>query len=285
MSDFTAIDVETANADLASICQVGIVQFQNGAVTETWQTLINPQDEFDGINVAIHGIDEHAVADAPTFDDIVDRVSSVLNGCIVACHTPFDRMSMNRALQKRGHGEIPCTWLDTARVVRRTWPEFSRTGYGLRNVADTLGIELEHHDALEDARAAGEILLRAVNETGLSIDEWCARAREPITAPADFASLDVNADGPLFGETIVFTGALELPRRDAAALAAQAGCEVKNSVTKKTTLLVVGDQDIRRLAGNEKSSKHRKAEDLIASGAPMRIVGESDFQRLVSQVT
>jgi DNA polymerase III subunit epsilon len=63
-------------------------------------------------------------------------------------------------------------------------------------------------------------------------------------------------------------------------MAARAGCEIKNSVTKSTTLLVVGDQDIRRLAGNDKSSKQRKAEELIAKGAPIRILSESDFTRL-----
>ena len=55
------------------------------------------------------------------------------------------------------------------------------------------------------------------------------------------------------------------------------------SVTKHTTMLVVGDQDLRRLAGHEKSSKHMKAEELIAKGQPIRILGESDFMRIVAQ--
>jgi DNA polymerase-3 subunit epsilon len=46
---------------------------------------------------------------------------------------------------------------------------------------------------------------------------------------------------------------------------------------------VVGDQDIRRLAGHEKSSKHRKAEELIRQGQRIRIVGESDFKSIVAQ--
>jgi DNA polymerase-3 subunit epsilon len=44
--------------------------------------------------------------------------------------------------------------------------------------------------------------------------------------------------------------------------------------------LVVGDQDVTRLAGHSKSSKHRKAEELIAKGVPIRILRESDFQEL-----
>ena len=63
--DFVAIDVETANADLSSICQVGLVRFAAGSPVEHWSTLINPQDHFDDLNIAIHGIDEDAVIDAP----------------------------------------------------------------------------------------------------------------------------------------------------------------------------------------------------------------------------
>lgn len=280
MSTFTAIDVETANADLASICQVGVVRFRNGQVADTWQTLVNPEDEFDGINISIHGIDQDAVADAPTFADVSERITEHLSECVVVSHTPFDRVSLNRALQKYELDELQCVWLDSARVARRSWPMFARTGYGLHNVATILGIELDHHDALEDARAAGEIVLRAINDCGMSVEQWCERAQQTLTR--SIASLNANPDGPLFGEIIVFTGALQLPRREAAELAAKAGCEVKASVAKSTTLLVVGDQDVRKLAGNEKSSKHRKAEDLIAKGTSIRILGESDFQRLVA---
>jgi DNA polymerase III subunit epsilon len=93
-----------------------------------------------------------------------------------------------------------------------------------------------------------------------------------------------NIEGPLFGEVLVFTGALSMPRHDAAVAAANSGCEVEPGVTKHTTLLVVGDQDIRRLAGHEKSSKHRKAEELINRGQRIRIVGESDFKRIIGQL-
>lgn len=158
-------------------------------------------------------------------------------------------------------------WLDTARVVRRAWPEFSQKGYGLANVTRHFGIEFRHHDAKEDARAAGEVLLRAVAATGLSVEHWLERAVRPIHA-GDSASIarDANADGPLFGEKPVFTGALSMPRREAADAASMAGCEVEAGVTKHTTVLVVGDQDIHRLSGQEKRSKHRKAEDIMKKG-------------------
>jgi DNA polymerase-3 subunit epsilon len=60
-------------------------------------------------------------------------------------------------------------------------------------------------------------------------------------------------------------------------LAAAVGCDVAQGVTKATTLLVVGDMDVKRLAGHDKSSKHRQAEELIAKGLPIRIIRETDL--------
>ncbi len=60
-------------------------------------------------------------------------------------------------------------------------------------------------------------------------------------------------------------------------MAAEAGCSVKNGVSKLTTILCVGDQDLKVLAGHTKSSKHRKAEELIEKGQEIRIIGETDF--------
>ena len=281
---FTSMDVETANPDLASICQIGLVTFRDGAITESWQSLVNPEDYFDDLNTSIHGIDERAVRHAPKFSDIGEVVAKYLRGNVVASHTAFDRVAVARAFEKYRLKQPECVWLDTARVARRAWPEFSQRGYGLGNVAQTLGIDFRHHNAQEDARAAGEILVRAIQATGISLSDWIDRVKKPINPAARVSGSSVregNPEGVLFGEIVVFTGALFIPRREAADLAAAAGCQVADSVNKATTLLIVGDQDIRRLAGYEKSSKHRKAEEMMTRGQPIRILGEGDFQRLI----
>jgi len=280
--NFVAVDVETANADLSSICQIGIAAFRNGALEHKWQSLINPQDEFEPINVSIHGITEEAVKGAPTWAAAFPVVSSLLRDNIVVSHTPFDRVAVTRACERYELEWCSCRWLDSARVVRRAWQIFSQSGYSLSNVAAHFCIQYREHDALEDARCAGEILLRAIAETGLPAEEWLTRVEQPIgSLGAQGIRRDGNRDGPLFGEVLVFTGTLSMPRRMAADAAADAGCRVDGGVTKHTTLLVVGDEDVRRLAGHDKSSKHRKAEELIAKSQPIRILGESDFRRIV----
>lgn len=279
---FVVIDFETANADLASICQVGVVTFEDGEVIERWGALVNPQDYFDWINIDIHGIDEDAVKDAPTFQQVYASIRDRLQHHLVVSHTSFDRTALSQAIAKHNLPGISCHWLDSARVVRRAWPQWSRKGYGLTNVCGELGIFFTAHDAIEDARAAGEVLLRAIKITGIGIDAWMTRVHQPINPSfAEPIVMDANPDGVLVGEEMVFTGALTLPRREAAALAAKVGCDVVTGVRKTTTLLVVGDQDIQKLAGHEKSIKHRKAEELIAKGHAIRILKESDFLRLL----
>lgn len=275
---FIAVDLETANPRMSSVCQIGIVTFEDGKEVGAEVRLVNPQDYFDPYNVAIHGITQEHVKGAPAFSEVHEWLCERTSGQIVACHTHFDRVALAQACGKHSLAPIPCNWLDTSRVARRAWEQFSKSGYGLANLAEQLGITFKHHDALEDARAAGLVLLRAIEETGFDPDEWIKRC-STSSAPSSAANVrrEGDGDGPLVGESIVFTGALQVPRSQAADMAHEAGAAVESGVTKKTTLLVVGDQDIAVLNGQDKSGKHRKAEKLIEAGQPIRILGEADF--------
>lgn len=279
---FVALDVETANPDMSSICQIGIVHFEDGKVVDSWSSLVDPKDYFDDMNVSIHGIEEADVRGLPDFRQASDEVAKRIAGQVVAIHTAFDRNAITRASLKHAVEPPECFWLNTASVARRAWPEVAQKGYGLSALSKKFGIEFEHHNAVEDARAAGLILVRAMAEANLDLDAWLDRIKRPLGANgSDSMARDGNPEGSLFGEVVVFTGALAIPRREAADMAAKAGCETTDGVTKHTTLLVVGDQDIRLLNGHEKSNKHRKAEELIAKGIPIRILTESDFVSMV----
>jgi DNA polymerase-3 subunit epsilon len=279
--EFTAIDVETANADLASICQVGVALYRDSSIETEWMTYINPEDFFDPINVSIHGIDEQKVRNSPILPDIAEDLYLYLNNRIVVCHTHFDRVATQQSFIKYGLPLPDCIWLDSARVTRRAWEQFSRCGYGLSSICEYLGYTFQHHDALEDAKAAGFILIQAIKITGLDIDGWIKRVNKPIFMGEAGIACNGNPDGPLFGEVMAFTGSLEMPRREAAKMASQIGCTVATGVTKETTILVVGDQDAKKLAGHQRSAKHRKAEVLISTGQKIRIIRETDFIRLM----
>lgn len=284
--EFVAIDVETANADMSSICQIGLARFNKDRLVEEWKTYIDPEDYFDGINVSIHGIDEKTVKGAPVITDVSGEIYRFLDDHVSVCHTHFDRVAVQQAFEKYTLRHPRCRWLDSARVARRTWLDFAQRGYGLGNVCAFLGYEFTPHDALEDAKAAACIVIAAIEKTGLDIEGWLRRVNQPIdpsgTGTGYAIKRDGNPEGSLYGEVLVFTGALEIPRREAADMAARIGCHVDPGVTKKTTILVVGDQDIKKLAGYKKSSKHRKAEELISKGQAIRILRETDFRELAN---
>jgi DNA polymerase III subunit epsilon len=289
--DFVAIDVETANPDRSSICQIGIATFLNGELVDCWESLVAPAGEFSPFNISIHGIDRRRVRTAPSWNEIYPHVASRLESRIVVSHTSFDRHALTQACACCGLSICECQWLDSAEIARTAWPQFSRSGYKLTNLASHFGFEYRAHDALEDAKCAGWVVLKAIAEAKISPGHWLRKESEPIrtgrSTPSRWKAFSPsvkqlgNASGALFGEVIVFTGALTIAREAAAEAAAMAGCRVDDGVTKRTTLLVVGNQDLDCLRGHEKSSKHLKAEKLITQGQRLRILSESEFLSLI----
>jgi DNA polymerase III subunit epsilon len=277
---YLALDVETANADYSSICQIGIVLCQDGQIIDKWSSLVNPEAYFDPFNISIHGITEKDVQNAPTFDTIHNLISEKITNQITVHHMPFDKVAVTRACLEYNLEIIQPKWLDSAKIARRTWEQFAYKGYGLANIANYLGIDFEHHDALEDAIAAARIVHHACQKTQRTIEDWLIRVGQPIftyQGGSATVKLEGNSEGSLYGENLVFTGALSLTRKDAAKIAANLGCNVGNSISKNTSILVVGTQDATKLAGYEKSSKHRKAEELIQKGTSIKILSEKDF--------
>ena len=98
---FNAIDVETANEDRSSICQIGIAHVSDGRLEDTWKSLIDPEDWFDPWNVEIHGITEGAVKSAPTLPEVREELRRRLWDSVLVSHTYFDRVRL-----RTGHGKV-----------------------------------------------------------------------------------------------------------------------------------------------------------------------------------
>jgi len=282
---FAVVDVETANCDYASICQLGIVEFDLQGVVDEWSLLIDPEDEFDSFNIAIHGIEPKHVEGSLRFDQACADINLRLTRGLTFSYCWFDRSAICQAHGKYNVPMPTYNWVDATRIVRRTWPACARGGYKLKTVAKMLNIPMvRHHDALSDARTAGRIILEAVRHSQVTLGEWLTRIDQPITAPLSSASiaagidpLSIDANGPLHGECVVFTGAMSIPRREAMERVVRAGGEIGDNVTKNTTILVVGDQDPNRVGDTGKSSKQLKAEALILKGQETTLLSERSF--------
>ncbi|ECM3181201.1 transposase [Salmonella enterica subsp. enterica serovar Newport] len=280
MNEFVVVDVETANPKLSSICQIGIVKFSNHECIEKHNILINPLDYFDPFNVSIHGINEGDIKNSPSFYDYYPLLSDVFKDDIIISHTYFDKTAIRQACDKYGLTAFNNRWIDSARMARSTWDFCQKSGYGLKNLCEKFNIPLVHHDACSDAYAAGLIVQEALAHTGMTINDFIEKSN--LKSTEKHQNLSPNSEGVLFGERIAFTGACHLPRRDLEIAAANSGCEIHNTVKNNTTILVVGEVDLSKLAGYSKSSKQRKAEELIAKGNHIKIIGELDFNDLIN---
>ncbi len=283
---FNVLDFETANERLDSICQIGLVKFENNKIVETYKTHIDPQDYFASINICIHGITENHVKNAPIFSDIYDKIMKFIDDDVVITHTYFDRTAWNRTISRYNLPVANIRWLDSSMIARRTWEEYEQGGWGLANIAADEGISFKHHDALEDAKTAGAIVLRAIDKTGLSIQEWEKRVKQPLHPAKPLSAYEPNMNGKLYGQTIVFTGALQsMNRADATQLASESGCRVSNTINKDTNMLILGEQDMSKLKGFKKSSKHRKVEKLVNDGQKIKVLLENQFISIIEEDT
>lgn len=168
--DFVAIDVETANQRHASICQIGIACFRQGALVESWGEFVDPEDSFLPFNTRLHGIGPEDVSAAPTWPELRPKLRSLIKDRTIASHTYFDRTALKGADLRYGLPSIPVPgWVDTCRVARQVWPELAN--HKLTSLARHFGLSYRAHDAVEDARCAGQVLVLAAHASSLDLAE------------------------------------------------------------------------------------------------------------------
>ena len=175
--DFVAIDVETANSARASICQIGVARYAGGVLTDEWVSYIDPEGDFGVWQVGVHGIQASTVEGSPIYSDVVDKLYTFLDDSIVVSHSPFDQQAITKSAVRYGVRPPRAKWVDSIVVAKRTWPEHMNRGYKLDQLCDQLDYEFEHHDALEDAKAAGHIAISAVKYSGNSLSKWVGGSR------------------------------------------------------------------------------------------------------------
>ncbi|ANK74687.1 hypothetical protein FA04_03070 [Ensifer adhaerens] len=158
---FFALDVETANADRSSICQIGIACVRPDNSIETWMTYVDPKTS-DWSCSKIHGITARTVAGAPSFSEVYPHLLKALADKIVYQHSGFDQSAIASACARNALSLPTWEWRDSVLVARLAWPELKGNGgHGLSSLKQHLGLRFTHHDAEEDARASAEIVLRA----------------------------------------------------------------------------------------------------------------------------
>jgi DNA polymerase-3 subunit epsilon len=158
---FTAIDFETATGYRNSACAVGIVTVEEGIVTEAWHTLIQPPDNiYWGQNIQVHRITPEQTMQAPDFFEIFPEIEKRIKGrTLVAHNESFDRSVLKNTM---GYYALPYEELDLADKWECTMKIYRAKGFKpakLDACCARMGVELNHHEALSDAKACAQLYL------------------------------------------------------------------------------------------------------------------------------
>ena len=160
MTDFAAIDFETANGRRSSVCSVGIVIVRNGEIVDRFYSLIRPRPNYyTEWTTEVHGLDHYDTDYEDNFPEVWARVSNRLEGLpLVAHNKPFDESCLKAVFMEYGMEypgyEFHCTLAASRRCLKLP-------NHQLHTVAAACGYDLEnHHHALADAEACAAIALK-----------------------------------------------------------------------------------------------------------------------------
>jgi DNA polymerase-3 subunit epsilon len=153
---FTALDFETAQYARNSICQVGLVRVEAGCIVREINLLVRPPGNYYlPWFIDIHGITPQVTANAPTFPAVWPQLEPYIAGQRVVAHNgpSFDFNVLSKTLTHYGLTEPAYEGICTLRIY----------GKKLNALCEEHGIELEHHDALSDARACAMLYLKSLS--------------------------------------------------------------------------------------------------------------------------
>lgn len=166
MTDFNAIDFETANECPSSVCSVGIVCVRGGEITDTFYSLINPEpDYYQWFCQRVHGLGPEDTDDAPVFSEVWKQIEPLLEGYPMVAHNArFDEGCLKAAFRVYQMDYPDYEFRDTLCASRRHFGR-SLPNHQLQTVAEACGYDLtQHHHALADAEACAAIAIRILND-------------------------------------------------------------------------------------------------------------------------
>ena len=289
LQDYTVIDLETTGLDpmYDSIIEFGAIQYRNGAETNRFSSLVNPEYQIDEYITELTGITNDMLQNAPLMPEVLPGfLSFVGNDKLIGHNINFDVNFIYDTCEELSHPAFSNDFVDTMRFARRLFPEWKH--HRLIDVAENLKIPASTmHRAIADCEitnASYRTMLDHMQQQGIDITQLTARynlsARNLQRTTDDY----IDEDNLLYGKTCVFTGTLErMPRKAAMQIVINIGGLCGDGVTKNTNFLILGNTDYSKTVGGGKSNKHKKAEAFKLAGYDIEILSEDVFYDLVSK--
>ena len=161
MNNFAAIDFETANTSLTSVCALGIVIVCNGEIADKFYSLIKPEPEYYYYwCTKVHGLTQTDTIDALVFPHVWNQIASKIEGLTLVAHnSQFDESCLKAVFKVYKMDYPDYHFKCTLKASRKMLPNLPN--HQLQTVSAACGYDLRsHHHALADAEACAAIALK-----------------------------------------------------------------------------------------------------------------------------
>lgn len=284
--DYCVIDLETTgyNAGWDSIIELCAMRVRNGAVSDKFVSLVNPNFPIPSFIENLTGISTDMVSSAPALEEVLSQYINFIGDDIVLGHNvTFDLNFLTfETARILGHSFIN-NYMDTLSLSRKVFP--NTTNHRLATLAKELSLSSPAHRSEADCVTTKELydlICKTAHDN--NIDPFAKKYTSSTKLrAADITSSydEFDESNPFYQKVCVFTGALSFPRRKAMQMVADIGGINGDSVTKATDFLIVGNTDYVPNLKGAKSSKLKKAETLIAEGQDIKVLTEQTFLKLI----
>ncbi len=165
-NSFVVFDLETTGitAGRDRIIEIGAVKVVNGAITETFETFVNPEMHIPEGASEVNNITDDMVADAPLIRDVIPDFYKFTRGCVLVAHNiEFDIKFIRIAGEDNAY-LFDNDLQDTLYLARKYLKRLSN--HKLHTVCEYLGISLVGaHRALNDTIATAQVFIQLSDYT------------------------------------------------------------------------------------------------------------------------
>lgn len=153
-SGFVAVDIETTGFSPVrdSIVEVGAIRFVPGKHLDFFQTFVKPECPIPSRVIAVHGITNEMVQNAPSMMEISNEFMDFIGGNPLVIHNaPFDLGFLRPVIKRTINRPILNSVFDTYRLSQKAFPGLK--SYKLSELARNFGFLGDvQHRALEDCK-------------------------------------------------------------------------------------------------------------------------------------
>ena len=164
--EFVVVDIEATGAKMPPnrIMELGAYRIRGRKIVDSFLTLVNPEISIPRFVIALTGITNEMVKQAPLFAEVAPRwLEFVQDAVLIAHNAPFDTSFLNHEISRVYPGNrMMNPHLCTVLLSRRTVPGL--TNYRLDTVADHFSIPIfDRHRAGSDALATAEVFIKILD--------------------------------------------------------------------------------------------------------------------------